>query len=479
MSVKKRIKPGKIEPGADGHSIVVHFTNEITHLDEDGLPLHTDKAPDKKEINVQRQLRGLQEQDIPVLAQEIVEKCKYIPATKIRQVEQVLMKLSASMPSADEHGVNGHRRTSYRGSIAEEPHGSVSVSPVVEESCLMHLCDVLPEAHFANMDDYADELYEEEMEAKSQGARRLLRLCTDARLLDRISEHPTLLGVLSRELRENSKRSHELTVAITGIFLCLAHFSQFHGILLKHQCNDVIMRVVEYESRRRAALAKELELSRGKLVARGSQASREDQVALQREERRHHIVLERQDRLLQICLLVLRCFAEDVAVEKMLVARRIAQYLIRLLDRSDEDLLFVTLGFIHKLSAFQENVDQVIQHPETVARLAELASHPNSGVALLALRVCYNISFSHRADHIFAKQTPMLTALLAGTKRHGVRKISLKLLYQLSSNSAVRTAIAEKVPECVALSLQLLINSTEKSSGDGCCSVMCELGHQP
>merc|ERR1719409_751675 len=110
------------------------------------------------------------------------------------------------------------------------------VSPALEELCLS---DVLPEGHISNVDDYADELYEERMEAKTLGAQRLLRICTEAHQLEEISEHSTLLGVLSRELRENAKRSHELSVAITGVFLCLSSFTDFHQVLAKHQCNEV------------------------------------------------------------------------------------------------------------------------------------------------------------------------------------------------------------------------------------------------
>ena len=117
-----------------------------------------------------------------------------------------------------------------------------------------------------------------------------------------MAEHPTLLGVLSRELRENAKRSYELAVAITGglgpfsganrgvfltfwmnivekrwvflgfsrvfpsfeellrgIFLIFAKFSRFHASLSKYNCGEVTMHVLEPPGWRLAA-SKEIDL---------------------------------------------------------------------------------------------------------------------------------------------------------------------------------------------------------------------------
>eukprot|EP00971_Amphidinium_carterae_P314253 6246668-Amphidinium_carterae.1 len=84
--------------------------------------------------------------------------------------------------------------------------------------------------------------------------------------------------VLSRELRENSKKSFELSLAIVpssyawqllviGAKGCHQYASwkmtcacavesmlrcacRFHPILMQHQCGDATLRVVEYESKR-------------------------------------------------------------------------------------------------------------------------------------------------------------------------------------------------------------------------------------
>eukprot|EP00929_Paragymnodinium_shiwhaense_P111763 TRINITY_DN80050_c0_g1_i1.p1 TRINITY_DN80050_c0_g1~~TRINITY_DN80050_c0_g1_i1.p1 ORF type:complete len:845 (+),score=186.26 TRINITY_DN80050_c0_g1_i1:176-2710(+) len=472
MSVKKRIKPGRIEPSQDGNFIVVHFTHENTHLDDNGEPTHVDKIPDKREIAVGSSIREARAEDIPALAQDIVSKCKYITANKAHKVEEILYDLHAHggngsssqlRPHSDGENLHHKQRRKDKGAnnrtrsceAAAPPHGGVAGRPRSRppgqqrlDSPLMTAelrpADVLPSADISSLDDYADDLYEEDMGKKVMGVRRLLRLCTDGGLLQEIAGHPTLLGVLSRELRENAKRSNELAVAISGIFLCFAHFADFRAALSHHQCNEVTLRVLEFESKRRQALQDELESCRGKV----------DQSTLDRKERRCRSVLDRQDRLLQLCVLMLHSIAEDVGEERRLVRCRVCLLLLPLLSRDQEDLLLNTLGFLHKLVVFEENKDCIKQSPEGIRRLAELVSHSNSDIALLALRVCYNISFDVSMCSKLAGQPGFVSALVHSAQSPQLHGYALRVLYHLSMSESTRKLIGHKYPECIAFSLQ-------------------------
>mmetsp|Transcript_22445 Transcript_22445/g.71103 ORF Transcript_22445/g.71103 Transcript_22445/m.71103 type:complete len:783 (-) Transcript_22445:62-2410(-) len=469
MSIKKRTKVGRIEPSTDGTAVVVHLTTEITHFDEDGMPGAVEKIPDRKEVSVGKALRRAKVEDLPSLAQDIADKCKYIPSSKVRQVEQALAKLldvqmplcspspppAAPPPGASPNRQRPHSSRPRRGNR----QGAESCTP--PQLVIERPADVLPQAFVDKMDDYADELYEESMEAKAAGAQRLLRLCADVGPLEEVSEHPTLLGVLSRELRENVKRSHELAVAITGIFLCLAHFSQFHGALGRHQCGEATMRVVEFEGKRVKALQKELKLTQGRVEARGSEVTKEERLDLQREERRYQGIVERQDRLLHLCVLVLRDLAEDTGVERGLVKQKICHYLLPLLGRSSEELLLCVLGFLHKLSVFEKNKDVMVQNTEALSRLADLAGHSSSEVALLALRLCFNISFDPNGRMAFATQTGLLARLLSTFQLPHLRGMSLKLLYHLSIDSPVRATIAGRHPGCIGAAVHLVARGKE------------------
>eukprot|EP00747_Dinoflagellata_sp_TGD_P071740 gnl/TRDRNA2_/TRDRNA2_157177_c0_seq5.p1 gnl/TRDRNA2_/TRDRNA2_157177_c0~~gnl/TRDRNA2_/TRDRNA2_157177_c0_seq5.p1 ORF type:complete len:814 (-),score=140.75 gnl/TRDRNA2_/TRDRNA2_157177_c0_seq5:78-2519(-) len=449
MSTKKRIKPGRLEPSADGSSIVVHFVTEVTHLSEDGIPSKVEKIPDKREVSVAKALKGLRSlDDIPGLAQEIVDKCKYIPAKRVRDVEQVLQSMAESM-----------------GTLEGDNLACVPVPSSPSPPATLRLGDVLPYATYDNIDDYVDELYEDKMELKARGSKCLLTLCTQVRHLDSLSKHSTLLGVLSRELRENAKRSYELAVAISGIFLCLSNFPQFHGALARNQCSDVTMRVVEYESRRRNVLQKELEESRQQLVAKGSQATSEDHAHVKKEERRFKLLLDRQDRLLHICHMTLRNLAEDVALERKISQQKVCHYLVQLLGRSRcEDLLLCILGFLQKLVVFRENKDQLAKSEEGLSRLADLAGHQSVDVCLLALRVAYNISFDVRARSVLATQTSLFGPLTSAIQRPPVRQVALKLLYHISMDGPARANMVNRQPECIVMMMQMAVHSKKRAA---------------
>ncbi|CAE8652469.1 unnamed protein product, partial [Polarella glacialis] len=465
MPVKKHIRPGKIEASADGTAIVVHFVTEITHLDEDGMPGRVEKSSDKREVPLGKSMRGLRPGDIPSLAQELVEKCRYIPASKTSQVEKVLTKLYGLQTS--DLPFNGSR-----GFAPGDSHGASNRSCALSESVMpdVQWADVLPEASVQNLDEYAEELYEESMEAKCIGAQRLLRVCTEVETLDQVVEHATLLGVLARELRENAKRSYELAVAITGIFLCLARFTRFHVALARNQCGEATMRVLEYESRRRSVLQKDLQISQGHTVARGSQVSDAEHSQLERNERRCHAVLDRQDHLLQLCLLVLRALSEDTAVEANLVKHKLCQLLIPLLDRDNQDLVSITLSMLHKLSVFEKNKDLLVASGVALRRLPELLNFAESPpeVSQLAVRVCYNLSFDPKGRCALASQSSLVARLIAAVKDPGSRKVALRLLYHLSMDPVSRSSMGRTTPICVSFALQLVARSKEmKEDPDG------------
>jgi len=415
MPVKKHIRPGKIESSPNGDALVVNFTSEVTHLDEDGMPISVEKTLDKREVPVGQAMRGLTtSEDIRSLAREIVEKCRYIPESKTSQVEKVLNKIYAlqtGVPFKD--FAPGTTKSS-----TNRTTGGDSVRP-------SQLEDLLPFASVRNVDDYIDELYEDEMEMKVQGARKLLRVCTEVPVLEQLADHSTLLGVLSRELRENAKRSYELAVAITGIFLIFANFSCFHAALSKYQCGEVTMHILEYESRRRHALQKDSGC---------------------------HALLDRQDHLLQICILVLRALSEETALELKLVKRNICQMLPPLLSRQHEDLLLSTLSALHKLTIFEQNKEVLVNE---MPRFVELLGHPATEVFSMAVRLCFNLSFDARGRAALVEQTAVVPRLMHAVQNASTRKVALKLLYHMTLDPAARSSLMRSSSHLPSLALQL------------------------
>lgn len=419
MPVKKHIRPGKIEASPNGDALVVNFTSEVTHLDEDGMPISVEKTQEKREVPVGQAMRGLTtSEDIRSLAREIVEKCRYIPESKTSQVEKVLNKLYALQTDVQFKDFGGATKSSTHRTTGGDSNRDDDRAP-------SQLEDLLPFASMHSVDDYIEELYEEDMDMKVQGARKLLRLCTEVPVLEQLADHSTLLGVLSRELRENAKRSYELAVAITGIFLIFANFSGFHAALSKYQCGEVTMHILEYETKRRHALQKDAGC---------------------------HALLDRQDHLLQICILVLRAISEETALELKFVKHNICQMLPPLLSRQHEDLLFSTLNALHKLTIFEQNKDVLIGE---MPRFVELLGHPANEVFSMALRLCYNLSFDARGRAALAEQSAVVPRLMHAVQHQSTHKVALKLLYHMTLDPPVRSSLIRTSPHLPSLALQL------------------------
>lgn len=56
------------------------------------------------------------------------------------------------------------------------------------------------------------------------------------------------------------------------------------------------------------------------------------------------------------------CLAEDVSIEKKMVNRQLCSLVCGVLDRPMEELVFVALTFLKKLSIFEDNKDVMGQN---------------------------------------------------------------------------------------------------------------------
>jgi len=335
---------------------------------------------------------------------------------------------------------------------------------------------LLPEADIRHVDDYQEQLYEDVMENKVQGAKRILRLCTEPTSLEVLGEHDTLLGVLSRELKENSKRSSELSVAIVSSLLCFSHFSHFHGVLQQHQCGNVIMRVFEYESDRYQVRKQDMDRRSMRFQELGDSATAEDKKLLVKDEKKYKIQLGRQNKLMHVAMMALLNLAEEISIEKKMVNRKMPSLLAQVLDRPNEEVLLVALQFMKKLSVFEENKEQM-STPDTLARLVQLASSENVRVALLSLRILYNFSFDEalRSSLIESGIVKLLVDLL---RNPPFRHIVLRLLYHFSMDDRCKSLMAYHLDGMVML-LQLVVHFPEPRVGKDLVALVVNLSTHP
>jgi len=467
MSQKKKVRLGHIDVDADNFALIISYTTEIHQLDDAGQVVSTDQQQGQKTIRIPR---GLQGPDIPDLAKEVVDKCKYIHASKVGEVERLLYILMEH-----EAGGSGPRPPpgppppAQQAPSRQAPPPAPAPAPKRQEP-------LLPSADIRYVEEYSDQLYEDKMELKVNGAKCILRVCTEPSNLDFLADHDTLLGVLSRELRESSKKSFELSVAIVCTFVCFSHFSKFHPTLMQHQCGDVTMRVVEYESQRHLVRKEDMDKKIQRVEQLGAQATGEDRRQLAKDEKKYKIQLMRQNKLMHVSLMGLLNLAEDIATEKKMVNRKMPVLLMGLLDRTHEDLLLVALQFLKKLSVFEENKES-ISTPETLSNLVRLAQTPNVRVALLALRVLYNLSFDEhiRAGLVESGIVKLLVDLL---RNPPFRHIVLRLLYHFSMDDRCKSLMAY-YQDGMTMLLQLVVHFPEQRVGKDLVALVVNLATHP
>lgn len=465
MSSKKKVRLGHIDADSSQFALIVNYTTELTHLDEFGNPVGTETTPGQKVVRVPRNLSS---GDIPKLAQEIVDKCKYIHANKVGEVQRLLCNLM-DHEQAMSHGPPGGHGDSKKTRSAARNDGE----PRREGKSYD---EVLPQADVRFIEEYADSLYEEDMELKVHGAKCILRVCTEPMNLEFLAEHDTLLQALSRELRESSKKSFELSVTIVCSFLCFSHFSQFHPILMQHQCGDVTMRVVEYESQRHQVRKEDMERRIHRVKELGAQITSEDKRQIAKDDRKYKIQMHRQNRLMYVCLMALLNLAEEISIEKKMVNRKMPKLLVSLLDRTHEDLVLLALHFLKKLSVFEEN-KETISTPETLSHLVQLAQHGNVRLALLSLRVLYNLSFDIKVRASLV-ESGIVKILVDHLRNPPFRHIVLRLLYHFSMDDKCKSLMAYYQDGMIML-LQLVVHFPEPRVGKDLVALVVNLATHP
>mmetsp|Transcript_51983 Transcript_51983/g.121931 ORF Transcript_51983/g.121931 Transcript_51983/m.121931 type:complete len:793 (+) Transcript_51983:58-2436(+) len=468
MSTKKKVRLGQIDADPEQLVLIVSYTTEVHHFDEYGNPVRSESQPGQKIIRVPRGMRG---SEVRGLTQEVMEKFKkYIPVSKAGEVEQLLMALAEH--EAGQLDQRQHPLHQPQPGRQEPPPPPPPPPPPAPQQRRQE--PLLPQADVRNIEDYADQLYEDRMEKKVVGVKHILRVCTEPTNLEILAEHENLLQVLSRELRENSKKSFDLSVVTVCVFLCFSHFSQFHPVLMQNQCGDVTMRVMEYESQRAQVRREDMERRQRRVqeLELEEKCTAEDKKLLAKDEKKYKLQMRKQNKLMHVCLCVLLNLAEEISIEKKMVNRKMPTLLLQLLDRSQEDLLLGVLTFLKKLSVFEENKDQ-IAIPQTLNNLVRLAQHPNARISLLALRLLFNLSFDERVRAALV-ESGIIKLLVDLLKNPPFRHIVLRLLYHFSMDDRCKSLMAYHRDGMIML-LQLVVHFPEPRVGKDLVALMVNL----
>ena len=82
-------------------------------------------------------------------------------------------------------------------------------------------------------DSYVEQFYSEEMDDKIKAAASILYLCFSIENMDEIiRNNESLIGALTRTLREDFKKNLDLSMYLLNIFYAYSNFTEYHAFLV-------------------------------------------------------------------------------------------------------------------------------------------------------------------------------------------------------------------------------------------------------
>ncbi|CAG9566979.1 unnamed protein product [Danaus chrysippus] len=106
-----------------------------------------------------------------------------------------------------------------------------------------------PVAVLNHIDEYVELLYDDIPE-KIKGSSLILQLARNPDNLIELARNEALLSALSRVLREEWKRSIELSTNIVYTFFCFSTYLEFHPVIIQYKIGSLCMDVIDYELKR-------------------------------------------------------------------------------------------------------------------------------------------------------------------------------------------------------------------------------------
>ncbi|XP_020802115.1 kinesin-associated protein 3 [Drosophila serrata] len=280
--IKKRWKGGSIEPHPTDKALIVNYQLEATVFGEPNNPMIEEKKHCQKIIR----LRSLNAKTDPAaLAREVVEKCDLIHKSQLNDVEQIIFYLknrkdnaSNDIPDNNTHSRrsaalhNSHTRSSARshssvaamtsstGGSSGTGSGSVAVATNGGgSSALSTAAQPTADVSINNIDEYVELLYEE-LGERIRGSAMILQMARNPDNLEELEKNEACLSALSRVLREDWRKSLDLSTNIIYIFFCFSTYTKFHPLIVQYKIGSLCMDVIDYELRRYETMRNELDV---------------------------------------------------------------------------------------------------------------------------------------------------------------------------------------------------------------------------
>ncbi|KAI7809138.1 kinesin-associated protein 3 [Triplophysa rosa] len=431
----KRVKKCDIDVHPTEKALVLHYELEASILGETGDPMHKGRKECQKIIRLRSLNAGT---DIPSLARKVVEECKLIHASKLAEVEHLLLYLQ------------GRKKPSSKLEKKEKK----PVQP--KELMPFEGMEIDEEANINKIDAYMELLYEGFPE-KIRGSTLILQLARNPDNLEELLHNETAFGALARVLREDWKQSVELASTIVYIFFCFSSFSQFHTLITHYKIGALCMTIIEHELRKYDLWQDEFEKKDKAYILPDP-----DNQTLRKEHektlKKYQGLLLKQEQLLQVAFYLLLNLSEDTRTELKMRNKNIVHLLVKTLDRENDELLVLVVSFLKKLSIFLENKNDMAEM-DTVEKLALLVPCEHEDLLNVTLRLLHNLSFDTglRTKMVQVGLLPKLTALL-GNDSH--KHVAMCILYHISVDDKSKSMFA--YTDCIPQLMQMLFEHGEE-----------------
>lgn len=178
------------------------------------------------------------------LAKEVVEKCDLIHKSQLSDVEQIIFYLKNRKETAEP---NVKLRAATARSKSEARLSVSSLRNGVDDF-----------ASIRNIDEYIELLYEE-LPERIRGSAYILQLARNPDNLEELEKNEAVLSALSRVLREDWRKSIDLSTNIIYTFFCFSTYTRFHNVIVQYKIGSLCMDVIEHELKRYDAMKQDLE----------------------------------------------------------------------------------------------------------------------------------------------------------------------------------------------------------------------------
>ncbi|CAD8046643.1 unnamed protein product [Paramecium primaurelia] len=290
--------------------------------------------------------------------------------------------------------------------------------------------------------------YDEKIEPKKEAAKKILGLAARQENLELLISHEQFLSTISRTLRDEHKKSTELTLYLLCVFYIVSNYLEFHQILSEHQIGDITMKIIESQIQR-------FDLRYAELMEKQGQPQQ-----LQ-ELKKLNLMIAKQEKLFYVGFTILMNMAEDPIIENKMRKRKIITFLLRMLERNNFYLLIVTLLFLKKLSIVNECKMQMVEE-NCIRKLKRFFSADNNVLLQLSLGVLKNLSFDSEA-RLQIEQNGFIPDIVKMLKIPNYRFVSIVLLYLLTLDDKIRLTFG--FTECMTLVVKLMLHFPEPVIG--------------